>query len=123
MPNLFEDIPPQLAQELFTPRQQSGPYLIERIVSQGHTAPAEGWFEQERDEWVIVLQGAAQLEWEDGQRCALGVGDWCWIPAGRKHRVSWTDPAQQTVWLAVHLPASPTQPAPHSPALHANQPS
>ncbi|WP_338849135.1 cupin domain-containing protein [Massilia sp. W12] len=107
MPNLFENIPPALTEELFTPLLQSGEIMLERIVSQGQTAPAQGWFEQEKDEWVMVLQGAAQLEWEDGQRCDLKPGDWRWIPAGCKHRVSWTDPAQQTVWLALHMPPEP----------------
>jgi cupin 2 domain-containing protein len=29
-------------------------------------------------------------------------GDHVHIPAHRRHRVEWTDPAQATVWLAVH---------------------
>ncbi len=39
---------------------------IERIVSEGHTSPESGWYEQKRHEWVIVLQGAATILFENG---------------------------------------------------------
>jgi len=32
----------------------------------------------------------------------MGPGDYLHIPAHRRHRVVWIDPAQATVWLAVH---------------------
>ena len=35
---------------------------------------------------------------------ALRPGDWVVIPAHCQHRVAWTDPAAETLWLAVHLP-------------------
>jgi len=77
---------------------------VERIVSLGHTAPDEGWFDQEQAEWVMVVQGAARLRFADepGDR-QLGPGDWVVIDAHRRHRVTWTDPGQATVWLAVFL--------------------
>ena len=50
---------------------------IERIVSRGHCAPTEGWFEADRNEWVALLRGAAQLEFEDGRELRL-------VPAKRR---------------------------------------
>ena len=37
-----------------------------------------------------------------GATMRMGPGDYVHIPAHRRHRVAWTDPAQATVWLAVH---------------------
>ena len=102
MKNLFQDIPPPRAEEFFETLAKSGAVEIERIVSSGHSAPAEGWFEADRREWVALLRGAARLEFEDGRELLLGPGDWLEIPARCRHRVAWTDPERETVWLAVH---------------------
>ncbi len=75
---------------------------IERIVSRGHTSPEKGWYDQQRNEFVLVLKGAARLEFEDGRVENMEPGDWLDIPAHAKHRVAWTDESQETVWLAVH---------------------
>ncbi|MFZ4285118.1 cupin domain-containing protein [Variovorax sp. HJSM1_2] len=81
------------------------PHLrIERIVSLGHTSPEQGWYDQTENEWVLVLEGRGELTFDDGRTVALGKGDHIHIPAHCKHRVSWTDPAQATVWLAVFYP-------------------
>ena len=49
----------------------------------------------------MVLQDAAVLEFEHGGERALAPGDSVNIPAHCRHKVAWTDPDQQTVWLAV----------------------
>ena len=41
---------------------------IERIISHGHASPADFWYDQAQHEWVIVLKGAARLQFEDGTR-------------------------------------------------------
>jgi cupin 2 domain-containing protein len=51
---------------------------------------------------VLVLKGAAKLEFEDGRVVSMGVGDWMEIPAHVKHRVVWTDGEGETVWVGVH---------------------
>ena len=33
-------------------------------------------------------------------------GDYIFIPAHTYHRITWTRPKQQTVWLAIHLDAT-----------------
>lgn len=100
--NLFADIPDHLPDELFTPLLQQNGIVIERIVSQGHSTPKDQWYNQKQDEWVIVLQGQAVLIYEE-ERHILNIGDYVLIPAHTKHRVEWTDPKQNTVWLAIHL--------------------
>jgi len=104
MQNLFTDIPAQLLAELFDTLVESPAVQIERIVSKGHASPVAGWYEQGRNEWVVLLQGAARLVFDDDREIEMGPGDWLEIPARRKHRVAWTDPDQVTVWLAVHYP-------------------
>jgi cupin 2 domain-containing protein len=102
MNNLFLDIPPAAAEEFLETLATGRGLRVERIVSRGHHAPATGWFDQEQDEFVVLLRGSAGLEFDDGSHVELGPGDWLDIPARRRHRVSWTDNQNATVWLAVH---------------------
>ena len=75
---------------------------IERIISKGHNSAESGWYDQDRNEWVMVLQGEAILLLEGGSPVNLKAGDFMNIPAHQKHRVEWTDPDTETIWLAVH---------------------
>lgn len=80
-------------------------FRIERIVSTRPSLPEGQWYDQAHAEWVILLQGSAGLRFEDDDRIVvLGPGDHITIPPRRRHRVEWTDPAQSTIWLAVHYP-------------------
>ncbi len=104
MPNLFDDIPAQVPQELITTLLSTENVRIARIVSHGHSSPEGFWYDQFEAEWVVVLQGAARLRFEDETSPAeLRPGDFVHIPAHRKHRVEWTTPDEPTVWLAVFL--------------------
>jgi cupin 2 domain-containing protein len=77
---------------------------IERIVSCGQASPPGFWYAQPQNEWVILLKGGAGLRFEDEtSEQALSPGDYVFIPAGKRHRVEWTSPAEPTVWLAVHF--------------------
>lgn len=76
---------------------------IERIVSSGQGSPPGFWYDQEEDEWVALLSGAARIQFDDGTSLGLAPGDHVLIPAHRRHRVGWTHPALPTVWLAVFL--------------------
>lgn len=101
MENIFQSVPRGASEEVFTELFLARGVRIERIVSHGHTAPAEGWFDQDENEWVIVLEGCGRIQFDDGNECTLRRGDYLEIPAHRKHRVVWTDPSEPTVWLAV----------------------
>ena len=100
--NIFQNIPQELGAELFENIVSKDNVKIERIVSKGHTSPQSGWYIQESDEWVIVLSGEAVLSFDSSDDVRLKSGDYINIPAGTKHRVSWTTPEEETLWLAVH---------------------
>jgi len=102
--NIFNPVPETGDKETVTPLVERPEMRIESIVSLGHTTPAGEWYDQPRDEWVMVLAGNARLaiESEAAER-SLTVGDHILLPAGCRHRVTWTDPHTSTIWLAVHF--------------------
>jgi cupin 2 domain-containing protein len=101
--NLFDNIPANATEELFTTLFQTTGLRIERIVSQGQASPPGFWYDQEEDEWVIVLEGSATVQFDgEPQPVELHRGSYLNIPAHVRHRVAWTDPNRKTVWLAVH---------------------
>jgi len=90
--------------ERFEPLVDCDGLLLERIVSHGHATPAGEWYDQERDEWVVVVQGRARLRFEaPDETVPLEAGQFLLIPAHRRHRVEWTDPRTPTIWLALHF--------------------
>lgn len=102
--NIFKNIPDQLPEEWVECIFKHNNMYIERIVSKGHMTPAGQWYDQDSDEWVILLQGEAIILYEkDNQTFHLTTGDYLLIPAHTKHRVEWTPPDLNTIWLAVHL--------------------
>jgi cupin 2 domain-containing protein len=104
--NLFEGIPENAPEELFTDLLKADGVRIERIVSFGQSSPWGFWYDQEENEWVLLLEGSAMLEFDDGELVDLNPGDFVNIPAGRRHRVEKTRPKGRTVWLAVFYTAS-----------------
>ena len=102
MGNIFESIPGVLHSEVFEVLAEGGDVKVERIVSRGHASPDRGWYDQDKNEWVMVLRGKAVIAFPDKQSITLGEGDYLNIIAHEKHRVDWTDPHIETIWLAVH---------------------
>ena len=103
MNNLLKNVPVNLPQELFTPLLEGKAFRVERIVSNGHASPDGFWYDQAEAEWIVLLSGAARLEFaDDGGVIDLRPGDVVNIPAHRRHRVDWTTPDGPTVWLAIH---------------------
>jgi cupin 2 domain-containing protein len=101
--NIFADIPQQINEELFQQLAGSNGFTLERIVSRGHASAPGQWYDQDDHEWVILLQGSARLSLADqADTIVLRPGDYLLIPAHVKHRVEWTDPERETVWLALH---------------------
>lgn len=79
-------------------------FRIERIVSTGQATPEGQWYDQEDDEWVLVVAGAARVLVEgEAREHQLAEGDWLLLPAHCRHRVTWTASDPPTVWLAIHL--------------------
>ena len=102
MRNIFDSIPKNIDTEIFESLIDSDGVQIERIISKGHRSPESGWYDQNKNEWVMVLKGEAILLFEAGSPVNLKAGDFINIPAHQKHKVEWTDPDTETVWLAVH---------------------
>ena len=101
--NILKDVEPHLPEEQFSTLVSSPGVRIERIVSTGNTTPEGEWYDQASDEWVMVVQGAARLAFEDGRELEMEPGDHVLLPAHCRHRVEWTSDGEQTVWLAVHF--------------------
>ncbi len=77
---------------------------IERIISTGQASPAGFWCDQAQAEWVLLVQGAAVLKFEDEFNCReLKTGDYLYIEPRRRHRVEMTQADPPTIWLAVHI--------------------
>ncbi len=100
--NLFQSIPDNLDDEVFDLLIQNEKVKVERIISKGHRSPKSGWYDQEQDEWVVVLKGEAIIAFIDGAEFNLIAGSHLNIPANTKHKVTWTDPEVETIWLAIH---------------------
>jgi cupin 2 domain-containing protein len=102
--NLFASLPTHLPDELIENLVEEPGLRLERIVSIGHATPAGEWYDQESDEWVVLLTGAAKLRFAaPDEVLAMQPGDFVKISAHRKHRVDWTDPDVPSVWLALHF--------------------
>jgi cupin 2 domain-containing protein len=99
--NLFANIAGAKSGEEFLTLLENPNVKIERIVSRAHASPPDFWYDQEKDEWLVVLRGTATLEFADGAQLQLHQGDYLTIPRHVKHRVART--TEETIWLAVHL--------------------
>lgn len=101
--NIFSDLPARLDEEFFETLIENKGFKLERIVSKGHATPEGQWYDQEKNEWVLLVSGSARLIVEGEPRpITLEPGDHLILPAHLKHRVEWTAPDTETVWLAVH---------------------
>lgn len=101
--NLFSGLPARAPEERLDDLLTRPGVRIERIVSTGQASPPGFWYEQDWDEWVVLLGGRAGLLVESGEEVSLTPGDYLFLPAGKRHRVTWTDSEGATVWLAVHI--------------------
>jgi cupin 2 domain-containing protein len=101
--NIFQNIPSELPEELFETLLERPGLRIERIISKGHSTPDHEWYDQAWDEWILLVQGRAELGYADHRRINLGVGDIILIPAHSRHRVINTAAETETIWLAIHF--------------------
>lgn len=103
MKNIFADIPQNLKGELFETLFQAASFRVERIISYGHCSPRNYWYDQDENEWVILLKGSAGIRFENNREIiTLMPGDYIHIEKHLRHRVEWTDAEQETLWLAIH---------------------
>lgn len=92
--NLFSRLEKRLPEELTEILLSGRGIRVERIVSDGHTT---GWYDQEENEWVCLLEGEADLEIE-GEIQTLQRGEFLLIPRHCRHRVTRTT---KCIWLCI----------------------
>jgi len=99
--NLFANLPELSGSEHLLSLFENPSVKIERIVSQSYSSPPGFWYDQDEDEWVIVVRGKTALEFEGGELVRMQEGDYLTIPRHVKHRVHQTSP--EPIWLAVRI--------------------
>ena len=62
MINLFDDLPARAPEEIVTELLLRKGVRIERIVSTGQSTPADKPYNQDHDEWVLLLTGSARIK-------------------------------------------------------------
>lgn len=98
--NIFDEIPVDKSEEKFFEIFKDEKIKIEKIVSNGQKSPQDFWYEQEKSEFVLILEGFAIVEFEDFE-VELKKGDCLNIKAYQKHRVKFTTLDETTIWFAV----------------------
>ena len=81
--NLLSDLPARpLVEEATDVLLKRPPVRIERIVSAGQTTPEGKWYDQDADEWVLLISGAARLriEGRDRRSRAKKATGYCCLP-------------------------------------------
>ena len=102
--NIFDDCKTDSKEEIFETLYQNENVIIERIISFGNITPQDQWYDQDKDEWVMLLQGQALILFDYPKKeVMLFEGDYLLIPAHSRHRVEWTLPDANTLWLAIHF--------------------
>lgn len=102
--NILKEIPDSFPEEIVEILHTDNSFRIERILSRGHHSPEGFWYDQEEDEWVLLIQGSAVLNLlEPEETIRLEAGDTLLIPAHRKHRVESTNRDTTSVWLTVFI--------------------
>jgi cupin 2 domain-containing protein len=101
--NIFSQIPDSEGDEIFETLVKTDSLKLERIISAGQATPHGEWYDQETEEWVLLVKGSAGLLFEGQKEIrVMKPGDYILIEAHQRHRVEWTDPKEKTIWLALH---------------------
>ena len=96
--NIFDLPNLPLPEELSTILAENDNARIQRIVSTGQVSD---WYDQTETEFVVLLEGCAVIEYENGRAVALSKGDTLLIAPHERHRVSFTSSEPPCVWLCI----------------------
>lgn len=77
-------------------------FVLEKIVSKGYATPRNVWLLEDKNEFVLLLKGTAELLFENGVTTKLKEGDYFIIPSGIKHKVIKTSKKPLCYWLTLH---------------------
>ena len=100
--NIFSNVPQKFEKEIIQEILKTDKFSVERIISECHSSPKDYWYDQETNEFVLLISGSAGIMFEDKELKTLNPGDYLLIEAHKKHRVDWTDSKTKTVWLTIH---------------------
>jgi cupin 2 domain-containing protein len=104
--NIFADLSRALGQEQFLTLFENDAVTIERIVSRCSSSPPGFWYDQPRDEWVIMLRGHATLEFEGGELFEMREGDY--LPSRAVSSIGWLKPMRRpSGWRCIPNKTSP----------------
>lgn len=96
--NIYEMPELPIKDELISVLEHNQKIRIERIISTGQQSD---WYDQQEHEYVILLEGRAQLVFEDDRKVTLVKGDTLLILPHQKHRVAYTSTDPPCIWLCV----------------------
>lgn len=96
--NIYEMPKFPINEEVITILEQNDRVRIERIISTGQQS---AWYDQEETEFLILLEGRAQLVFEDKTMITMEKGDTLQISPHQKHRVAYTSTDPPCIWLCV----------------------
>lgn len=100
--NIFSLLQVNTTNEYFEDIISEADFRIERIISDGHTTPDDFWYNQDEDEFVLLLKGFAKLMFEDGSIIELNEGDYVIIDKHKKHKVIYTSTETKTFWITCY---------------------
>lgn len=89
-------------EEIFEILQKGEGTIIEKISTIKQYSEPGQWYDQELDEWVLLLKGKAVIEIKNESLIALDEGDYIFLPAHKIHRIKQTSNNPPCIWLAVH---------------------
>lgn len=98
--NIYEKVQIDKTEETFFEIFKNDKIKVEKIVSNGQSSPLNFWYEQKENEYILLLEGFAILEFEDFE-VELKKGDCLNINSMQKHRVKFTSQEEPTIWFAV----------------------
>lgn len=99
--NIFEieKLPDIKEDEIVDILKENENVRIERIISTGQVSD---WMIQERNEYVVLLQGNAIIEFND-KKVEMKAGDTLFIEKQERHRVSYTSESPCCIWFCIHF--------------------
>lgn len=99
--NIFDNIKINKKSEDFFELLRNETIKIERIVSNGQVSPENFWYKQDENEFIVVLEGNAIIEFKNKKIVKLKKGDCLNIDAFLEHKINYTSVTGPTVWLAI----------------------
>jgi len=72
--NLLSGVPVEIPEEIFQALIHTDHVKIERIIFHGQSLADDFWYDQDRNEWVLLLRGYARIRFEDHKQVELSAG-------------------------------------------------